>query len=60
MLHTDTKENLQPLIGMNPIRLRGLLGHSSLEMTRRYVSMVDSDLLEAHKAFGPVDNLHLH
>lgn len=43
--------------GMNPLHLQGLLGHSSLEMTRRYVSMVDSDLLEAHKAYGPVDNL---
>jgi integrase/recombinase XerD len=43
--------------GMNPLHLQGLLGHSSLEMTRRYVSMVDNDLLEAHKAFGPIDNL---
>jgi len=43
--------------GMNPLHLQGLLGHSSLEMTRRYVSMVDTDLLEAHKAYGPVDNL---
>lgn len=43
--------------GMNPLHLQGLLGHSSLEMTRRYVSMVDSDLLAAHKEFGPVDNL---
>lgn len=43
--------------GMNPLHLQGLLGHSSLEMTRRYVSMVDSDLLTAHQKFGPVDNL---
>ena len=43
--------------GMNPLHLQGLLGHSSLEMTRRYVQMVDDDLLEAHKAYGPVDNL---
>lgn len=43
--------------GMNPLHLQGLLGHSSLEMTRRYVSMVDNDLLEAHKEYGPVDNL---
>jgi integrase/recombinase XerD len=42
---------------MNPLHRQGMLGHSSLEMTRRYISMVDDDLLEAHKAFGPVDNL---
>jgi integrase/recombinase XerD len=41
--------------GMNPLHLQGLLGHSSLEMTRRYIQMVDEDLLEAHKAYGPVD-----
>ena len=43
--------------GMNPLHLQGLLGHSSLEMTRRYVSIVDDDLLAAHKAYGPIDNL---
>lgn len=43
--------------GMNPLHLQGLLGHSSLEMTRRYVQMVDKDLMEAHKAYGPLDNL---
>jgi site-specific recombinase XerD len=43
--------------GMNPLHLQGLLGHSTLEMTRRYVQMVDTDLVKAHKAFGPIDNL---
>lgn len=41
--------------GMNPLHLQGLLGHSSLEMVRRYVQMLDEDLLEAHKAYGPID-----
>ena len=41
--------------GMNPLHLQGLLGHSSLEMTRRYCQMVDEDLLEAHKEYGPID-----
>ena len=41
--------------GMNPLHLQGLLGHSSLEMTRRYCQMVDEDLLEAHKEHGPID-----
>lgn len=41
--------------GMNPLHLQGSLGHSSLEMTRRYIQMVDEDLLEAHKEHGPID-----
>jgi site-specific recombinase XerD len=41
--------------GMNPLHLQGLLGHSSLEMTRRYIQMVDEDLLVAHKEYGPID-----
>lgn len=41
--------------GMNPLHLQGLLGHSSLEMTRRYVLMLDDDLLAAHQEHGPID-----
>jgi integrase/recombinase XerD len=43
--------------GMNVFQLQGLLGHSSLEMTRRYVAMLDEDLVDAHKKHGPIDNL---
>jgi site-specific recombinase XerD len=43
--------------GMNPIHLQGLLGHSTLDMTRRYIQMVDDDLVEAHKLHGPIDNI---
>jgi integrase/recombinase XerD len=42
--------------GMNLLHLQGLLGHSTFEMTRRYVQMIDDDLLEAHKEHGPIDN----
>jgi integrase len=41
--------------GMNVLHLQSLLGHSSLEMTRRYVQMVENDLSEAHKEYGPID-----
>ncbi len=41
--------------GMNVLHLQSLLGHSSLEMTRRYVSIVSDDLGEAHKEYGPID-----
>lgn len=43
--------------GMNIVHLQGLLGHSSLEMTRRYVQMIDEDLETAHLDFGPIDSL---
>jgi integrase len=42
---------------MNAIHLQGLMGHSSLEMTRRYIQMLEGDLIEAHKDHGPIDNL---
>lgn len=42
--------------GMSPLHLQGLLGHSTIAMTLRYVNMVDDDLLEAHKTHGPIDN----
>jgi site-specific recombinase XerD len=41
--------------GMNVLHLQSLLGHTSLEMTRRYVQMVKDDLSEAHRTYGPVD-----
>lgn len=41
--------------GMNVLHLQSLLGHSSLEMTRRYVQLVKDDLSEAHKEHGPID-----
>ncbi len=41
--------------GMNPLHLQALMGHSTLEMTRRYIQLVEDDLKEAHKKHGPVD-----
>jgi integrase/recombinase XerD len=41
--------------GMNLIQLQAMLGHSSLEMTRQYIQMIDDDLLEAHEKHGPID-----
>jgi len=41
--------------GMNVLHLQSLLGHSSLEMTRRYVKIVKDDLSEAHRENSPID-----
>jgi integrase/recombinase XerD len=43
--------------GMNLIQLSAMLGHSSLEMTRKYILMIDEDLVKAHEAFGPMDHI---
>ena len=43
--------------GMNVFQLQGLLGHSTLEMTRHYVTLLNKDLIDAHQKHGPVDNL---
>src|SRR5271157_3382869 len=42
---------------MDVLHLQAMLGHSSLEMVQHYAQMVDDDLLQAHKAHSPMDNL---
>ena len=41
--------------GMNPLHVQSMLGHSSLEMTRRYIQLVKDDLIQAHSEHGPID-----
>lgn len=43
--------------GMDVLSLQRLLGHTTLEKVRVYVSQVDSDLLAVHKEHGPIDKL---
>jgi len=46
--------------GMGEFNLQSLLGHTTLEMTRRYVRTFGvSDALSAHEKASPVDNLRL-
>lgn len=42
---------------MDVLHLQAMLGHSCLEMVQHYEQMVDDDLLQAHKAHSPIDNL---
>ena len=42
---------------MDVLHLQAMLGHSSLEMVQHYAQMVDVDLLQAHRAHSPIDNL---
>lgn len=41
--------------GGDAFSLQRLLGHATLDMTRRYVHLADSDLREAHRKFAPAD-----
>jgi site-specific recombinase XerD len=43
--------------GVNPMHLQGLMGHATLEQTRKYVVLIDEDLQRAHKLYGPIDRL---
>lgn len=43
--------------GMNVLHLQALGGWASLDMVEHYAQMVDDDLLQAHKAHSPMDNL---
>jgi len=42
---------------MNVIHLSALMGHASLDMTRHYLQLLDTDLIEAHAGASPVDGL---
>ena len=45
--------------GGDPLTLRMLLGHSSLEMVNRYVRLAATDLKAAHAKASPADHLRL-
>jgi integrase/recombinase XerD len=42
---------------MDVLHLQAMLGHASLDMVQHYAQMVDDDLLQAHRAHSPIDNL---
>lgn len=43
--------------GGDSFSLQEILGHSTLEMTRRYVNLASRDVAEQHKKFSPMDAL---
>jgi len=45
--------------GGNVFSLQRLLGHASLEMTRRYCELADTEVKRDHITASPVDNLNL-
>lgn len=44
--------------GGDAFSLQKILGHTSLEMTRKYVNMASGDVKEKHRRFSPMDNLN--
>ena len=45
------------LNGGDPFRLQRLLGHRTLDMTRKYVNMYSNDLAKGFEEFNPLDNI---
>ena len=48
------------LSGENPLKLQRILGHETLEMTRRYVDMVAVQIAVKEASQSPVDRLFSH
>jgi hypothetical protein len=42
---------------MSLVHLAALMGHSNLQLLSRYAQLIEGDLVEAHRASSPVDNL---
>jgi len=42
---------------MNIYALQRIMGHSDLQVLKRYLALVDDDLMQAHRQHGSVDNL---
>jgi integrase/recombinase XerD len=53
--HTFAKMWL--LNGGDPFSLQRILGHSSMDMVRRYVDMTSGDVAAQHRRFSPMDRL---
>jgi integrase/recombinase XerD len=46
--------------GGDPYTLQDVLGHTSMDMVRRYVTLANSDLQNVHKRVSPVDRIVGH
>ena len=46
--------------GGDVFSLQKILGHSSLEMTRKYVNLASGDVKDKHRQFSPMDNLNFN
>jgi site-specific recombinase XerD len=45
--------------GGNVFALQAMLGHTDLQMTRRYVAIADADIEAQHRQFSPMDRLQI-
>jgi len=43
--------------GANAFAVQNILGHRSLEMTKRYVALAESDIMAAQRTASLADNL---
>ncbi|MFW6030665.1 MAG: tyrosine-type recombinase/integrase [Halanaerobiales bacterium] len=54
--HTFAK--LAIMKGIDPLRLQKILGHSTLDMTRKYVNLFGIDLKEGFNKYNPLEQFN--
>lgn len=47
------------LNGGDPFSLQKILGHTDMQMVRRYIQMTNTDIKRQHNIFSPLKNLNL-
>lgn len=39
------------------MNLQKILGHSSIEMVKKYINMISKDIVAQHNKYSPINNL---
>lgn len=56
-LYRHTFAKLAIMHGIDPLRLQKILGHSTLDMTQKYINLFSTDLKQGFNSYNPLEKL---